>query len=315
MENPGSNTLVFTRRIAEFARKRSVPKALLPILVTTTLSGCSGSLLDPAGPVANGEQLILLDALGIMLVIVVPTVLTTLWFAWWFRASNGAALYRPTWVYSDKLEVVVWSIPALTVLFLGGLAWVGSHKLDPMRPIESQRAPLEVQVVSLDWKWLFIYPQQHIASVNRLVLPVGQPVHLSLTSSSVMNVFFVPRLAGEIYTMNGMVTQLNLRADKLGAYPGLSAQFSGDGFSTMSFNADVTSAADFDQFVEHAHANPSKLDESAYKSLSHPSQAAPVQVFGNVSDGLFESIATRRLPAGDGPAAGTLAYGAVGGEH
>ena len=130
-----------------------------------------------------------------------------------------------------------------------------------------------------------------------------------------MNVFFVPRLAGEIYTMNGMVTQLNLRADKVGVYPGLSAQFSGDGFSTMGFNAVVTSVADFDQFIAQARATPSKLDEGTYKSLSRPSQAAPVRVFGNVSDGLFENIATRRLPAGDGPAPGTLAYGAVGGEH
>jgi cytochrome o ubiquinol oxidase subunit 2 len=172
-----------------------------------------------------------------------------------------------------------------------------------------------VQVVSLDWKWLFIYPEQHIATVNRLVLPVGQPVHFKLTSSSVMNVFFVPRLAGEIYTMNGMVTQLNLRADKVGTYPGLSAQFSGDGFSSMGFEAEVVSVTDFNQFVGSTRASPGKLDENVYRAISKPSQASPMQVFGTVSDGLFEKVATRRLPAGDGPSSATLAYGAVEGEH
>jgi len=143
----------------------------LLLCVTAALGGCTQGILDPQGPIADGERLILLDALGIMLLIAVPTILATLWFAWWFRASNHAALYRPTWAYSDKLEVIVWAIPALVVLFLGGVAWVGSHRLDPARPIESSVRPLEVQVVSLDWRWLFIYPEQHIATVNRLVIP------------------------------------------------------------------------------------------------------------------------------------------------
>jgi cytochrome o ubiquinol oxidase subunit II len=300
---------------AGLGRNKHIPKLLALALTGAVGSGCSESILAPAGPVANGEQLILLDALGIMLVIVVPTILTTLWFAWWFRASNDAALYRPTWVYSDKLEVVVWCIPALTVLFLGGLAWIGSHRLDPARPLDSPVAPLEVQVVSLDWKWLFIYPDQHIASVNRLVLPVGRPIHLRLTSSSVMNVFFVPRLAGEIYTMNGMVTELNLQADKTGVYHGLSAQFSGDGFSGMGFNTEVVSASAFNQFVANTHTLPGNLDEDIYKNLSHPSQAVPVQLFGNVSGGLFESIVSRRLPAGEGPPMAGLTYGPAMGGH
>jgi len=278
-----------------------VPKLAALASIAAVTAGCSESVLSPAGPVASGEQLILLDALGIMLVIVIPTILTTLGFAWWFRASNRAARYRPTWVYSDKLEVVVWCIPALTVLFLGGLAWIGSHKLDPARPLDSGLHPLDIQVVSLDWKWLFIYPDQHVAIVNRLVLPLGRPVHLTLTSASVMNVFFVPRLAGEIYTMNGMATELNLQADKVGVYPGLSAQFSGDGFSGMNFKTEVTNESGFGQFIASAHDAPASLDESAYRALSHQSQAVPVQMFGNVSDGLFESILNRRLPAGDGP--------------
>jgi cytochrome o ubiquinol oxidase subunit 2 len=280
---------------------KSAPKLAALVLITIVGTGCSESVLSPAGPVASGEDLILLDALGIMLLIVVPTILTTLWFTWWFRASNRAARYRPTWAYSGKLEVVVWCIPALTVLFLGGLAWVGSHKLDPARPLDSKLPPLNIQVVSLDWKWLFIYPDQHVATVNKLVLPLGRPVHFTLTSSSVMNVFFVPRLAGEIYTMNGMATEMNLQGDKIGVYPGLSAQFSGDGFSGMNFKTEVISVAEFNQFISRAHDAPTSLDERAYRALSRQSKDVPVHIFGGVSDGLFQSILDRRLPAGDGP--------------
>ena len=303
------------RRFTGLHRSGRVLTILALTLTSSLLAGCSGSVLDPAGPVAGGEQLILMDALGIMLIIVVPTILTTLWFAWWFRASNSAALYRPAWVYSDKLEVVVWCIPALTVLFLSGLAWTGSHKLDPARPLQSPVSPLEVQVVSLDWKWLFIYPEQHVAVVNRLVIPVGRPVHFRLTSSSVMNVFFVPRLAGEIYTMNGMVTQLNLQADKTGKYPGLSAQFSGDGFAGMHFDTEVTSGSGFDQFIEQARTAPARLDDNTYKSLSRPSEGVAVQLFGNTSDGLFQNIASRRLPPGEGPTSNGRPFASAAGEN
>jgi cytochrome o ubiquinol oxidase subunit 2 len=303
------------RWFAGWGRNGSGAKFFALALTSVLVAGCQGSVLDPAGPVADGERLILMDALGIMLVIVAPTILTTLWFAWWFRASNNAALYRPSWVYSDKLEVVVWCIPALTVLFLGGLAWTGSHELDPKRPLQSQVSPLEIQVVSLDWKWLFIYPEQHVAVVNRLVLPVGRPVHFRLTSSSVMNVFFVPRLGGEIYTMNGMVTELNLQADKIGKYPGLSAQFSGDGFADMHFDTEVASDQDFSQFVAQARAAATRLDGNTYESLSHPSEGASVQLFGNVSDGLFANIASRRLPPGDGPSNNGRPFASAAGEN
>jgi len=273
----------------------------LLLCVTAALGGCTQGVLDPQGPIADGERLILLDALGIMLLIAVPTILATLWFAWWFRASNRAALYRPTWAYSDKLEVIVWAIPALVVLFLGGVAWIGSHQLDPARPIESSVRPLEVQVVSLDWRWLFIYPEQHIATVNRLVIPVGTPVHFRLTSSSVMNVFFVPRIGGEIYTMNGMATQLNLLARNVGRFPGLSAQLSGDGFSDMAFNTDVVSEKGFHDFVVSTGASPNQLDGAEYISLSRQSKSAEVKLFGKVASSLFDDIVSRRLPPGSGP--------------
>jgi len=271
------------------------------LCVAAALGGCTEGVLDPQGPIADGERLILLDALGIMLLIVVPTILATLWFAWWFRASNRAALYRPTWAYSDKLEVIVWAIPALVVLFLGGVAWIGSHQLDPTRPIQSSVRPLQVQVVSLDWRWLFIYPEQRIASINRLVIPVGTPVHFRLTSSSVMNVFFVPRIGGEIYAMNGMATQLNLLARSVGRFPGLSAQFSGDGFSDMGFNTDVVNKKKFYDFVVGASASPNQLGEAEYISLSHQSRSTEVKLFSKVASGIFDDIVSQRLPPGSGP--------------
>ena len=168
------------------------------------LTGCSSVVLDPKGPVGTAETMILYNALAIMLVIVVPTILATLVVAWWFRASNTRATYRPEWVFSGRIELVVWSIPLMTILLLSGVIWSGSHALDPAQPLRSTVKPLEVEVVSLDWKWLFIYPAQGVAAVNDLVVPAGTPVHFRLTSASVMSVFFVPQLGSMIYTMNGM---------------------------------------------------------------------------------------------------------------
>ena len=188
-----------------------------PVLLVS-LCNCSGGVLDPQGPIGAANAKILLNALGIMLVIVVPTIILILVFGWWFRASNPRARYRPDFVYSGGIEMVVWGIPILVILFLGGVIWIGSHELDPFKPISSPAKPVEVQVVSLDWKWLFIYPEQGVASVNELVVPAGVPVHFSLTSASVMNMFFVPQLGTMIATMNGMVTQVHLAADNPGEF-------------------------------------------------------------------------------------------------
>ncbi len=178
------------------------------------LAACQADVLDPRGPVGTAEKTILIDSVAIMLAIVVPTIAATLGFAWWFRASNTRARYLPDWAYSGQLELIVWAIPLLTIILLGGVAWVGSHDLDPAKPLESKTPPLTVQVVSLDWKWLFIYPEQHVASVNRLMIPAGVPIHFDLTSASVMNAFFIPQFGSMIYTMNGMTNQLNLSVDQ-----------------------------------------------------------------------------------------------------
>jgi cytochrome o ubiquinol oxidase subunit II len=266
------------------------------------LGGCTG-VLDPQGPVGAGEKLILLDSVAVMLVIVIPVIVATLAFAWWFRASNRRARYLPDWAFSGRIELVVWSIPALVIMFLGGLAWISAHDLDPARPLPGGQ-PLEVQVVSLDWKWLFIYPDQGIATVNELVTPVGRPVHLQLTSGSVMTAFFVPQLGSMIYTMNGMVTQLNLRADRPGSYHGLASQFSGDGFSGMHFETRAVTPAAFDAWVATARSAGPALDGPGYEALSRQSQDVAPFTYRAATPGLFEQITTQKLPPGPGPQGG-----------
>src|SRR5499426_141495 len=204
----------------------AVPALIL--IGAAALGGCSEGVLDPKGPVASAERLIMLNSTGIMLAIVIPTMLATLGVAWWFRSSNSRARYLPDFDYSGRLELLVWSIPIMTVLLVGGVAWIGSFELDPPKKIASAVKPVRVQVASLDWKWLFIYPDEGIASVNHLTVPSGTPISFELTSSGVMNSFFVPQLAGQIYAMAGMVTRLNLQADNPGTYRGMSANFSGD---------------------------------------------------------------------------------------
>ena len=201
---------------------------LCPIVAALPLAACGGGVLDPHGPIAGAERKILFDALAIMLALIIPTLLGGAWCAWWFRASNPKARYRPTFTFSGRIEILVWTVPTLIIIFLGGLIWFGSHELDPYRPIASEKQPIRVQVVSLDWKWLFIYPDQGMADVNELVVPVGTPVQLQLTSASVQNSFWVPQLAGMMATMNGMVTQIHLLADHAGSFEGRSGMFSGD---------------------------------------------------------------------------------------
>jgi cytochrome o ubiquinol oxidase subunit 2 len=247
-------------------------------------------VLDPKGPIAAADREILLNSLGIMLAIVIPVILATLGVAFWFRASNERARYRPNFAYSGRLEMLVWSIPAMTVLLVGGVAWVGAHDLDPGKPISSTVKPINVQVVSLDWKWLFIYPEQGIASVNKLVVPVGTPVSFELTSSSVMNSFFVPQLGSQIYTMAGMATRLHLQADHLGSYAGFSAMFSGDGFPDMRFTVDAVTDDGFAQWVRQTGEAGSVLDKQAYADLVKPSKAVVPFTYRAVAPDLFGGI-------------------------
>src|SRR5882724_3839894 len=237
------------------------------------LGGCTEGVLDPKGPIAVADRQILLNALGIMLAIVIPVALATLGVAFWFRASNVRARYRPDFTYSGRLEMLVWSIPLMTVLLVGTVAWIGAYDLDPPKPIVSSTKPLKIQVVSLDWKWLFIYPQQGVASVNHLTIPAGTPVSFQLTSSGVMNSFSVPQLGGQIYTMAGMVTRLHLQADQTETFRGMSANYSGAGFSDMYFNVDAVPAEGFAQWVAATRTTGPVLDAQTYADLAKPSQA------------------------------------------
>jgi len=254
------------------------------------LSGCGGAQLSPAGPVSAAERQILLDCVVIMLAIVIPVIVATLWIAFRFRASNTRAPYLPTFTHSGRLELIIWSIPALTIFFLGGLAWTSSFLLDPARPLNSSVKPLEVQVVSLDWKWLFIYPEEGIASVNRHVVPVGTPISFELTSSGVMNSFFVPQLGGQIYTMAGMVTRLHLLANDTGTYRGMSANYSGAGFSDMYFSLNAVPAEKFVQWVAETRGAKLVLDEHAYADLVKPTEAVAPFTYGAVTPDLFSTI-------------------------
>jgi cytochrome o ubiquinol oxidase subunit 2 len=286
----------------------SVPRSLVILTLLASLGGCGGTVLAPIGPVGAAERTILLDAVAIMLAIVVPTIVATLAFAWWFRAGNSRARHLPTWQYSGQLELLVWSVPALVVLFLGGIAWISSHELDPAQPLTSAVKPapeaLQIEVVSLDWKWLFIYPGQQVASINRMVVPTGVPLHLRVTSATVMNVFFVPRLGSEIYSMGGMATQLNLQADQPGTYPGLSANFSGDGFSGMSFALEAVDSGQFDTWVATTKNAGHVLDDAEYRGLLHQSANVQPYTYRGVDAGLFNRIVSMQLPPGEGPQTG-----------
>src|SRR6267154_2445742 len=260
------------------------------LLGAATLGGCTGGVLDPKGPIAVAERQILFNSLGIMLAIVIPTILATLGVAWWFRASNTRARYMPEFTYSGRLEILVWSIPAMTVLLVGGVAWVGSHDLDPRKPLASSVKPVSVQVVSLDWKWLFIYPDLGIASVNHLTVPAGTPVSFELTSAGVMNSFFVPQLGSQIYTMSGMATRLHLQADHEGSYPGLSANYSGDGFADMRFTVDAVPPEAFAQWIDGARSAGPMLDAGTYAALAKPSSAVAPLTYRSVAPDLFNGI-------------------------
>jgi cytochrome o ubiquinol oxidase subunit 2 len=279
---------------ASNARHGSGRLGLLSWLVpcaTVLVSSCrQAGVLDPQGPIASAQLLLLINSTAIMLVVVVPVILATLGFAWWYRASNVRASHTPDEAYEGRIEFVTWSIPALIVILLGGVIWIGSHQLDPRAPIPADAKPLQVDVVALDWKWLFIYPDQGIGAVNQLVIPAGTPVRFRLTSATVMNSFFIPQLGSQIYTMGGMTTHLNLLADKPGEYPGFSANFSGDGFAEMRFVAKAVPAGDFNSWVTQVRGGGSALDDAGYAALAKPSKAVPPGTYRSVEPNMFERI-------------------------
>jgi cytochrome o ubiquinol oxidase subunit 2 len=272
------------------------PKAGLIAAGLSMLTAGCGGVLDPVGPIGAQEKQILFNSTAIMLAIIIPVILATFAFAWWFRAGNKKAKYMPDWDYSGRIELVIWSIPLLTVILLGGIAWIGSHDLDPAKPLPSAAKPLNVEVVSLDWKWLFIYPDLGIATVNQLAVPTGTPVNFRLTSATVWNVFFVPRFGTMIYTMPGMATRLNLQANEDGVYDGQSSHFSGDGFSGMRFKVQALPADQFNAWVSSARRSGQVLDGRTYAQLNRQSSYVSPITYNGVAPGLFDSIVKMTAP-------------------
>ncbi len=267
-----------------------IARGCVPWLAALALGGCEMAVLDPKGQVGLDERALILGTTGWMLVVVIPVILMAVAFAWWFRASNARARYAPEWEQSKKLEAVVWGIPTVIVVVMAITAWHSSHALDPYKPLEHPAKPMEIEVVALDWKWLFIYPEQGIATVNELAFPVDVPVAFDVTSDSVMNSFFIPRLGSQIYAMAGMKTEVHLIANHVGDYDGMSANYSGRGFSGMTFKARAMPQADFDAWVAKVKAAPGRLDAETYPGLAAPSEYEPVAYYGGVAPGLFAGL-------------------------
>lgn len=266
------------------------------------LTGCDTVVMKPHGDIAAQQAQLIVTSTLLMLLIIVPVIALTLFFAWRYRQSNTEATYTPDWDHSTRLELIIWGAPLLIIIALGAITWISTHKLDPYRPldrIDDQRPlaadvkPLVVEVVALDWKWLFIYPEQGVATVNELAAPVDRPIQFRITSSNVMNAFYVPELAGMVYAMPGMETKLHAVINKPGEYDGLSANYSGAGFSNMRFRFHGLSDADFDKWVATNRQQGSKLDGATYLQLEKPSEREPVRRYGSVQAGLYGAIVDR----------------------
>ena len=271
-----------------------------PLLATLTrifgvgavmlLGGCNMEILSPKGDIGAQEKTLLFTATGLMLIVVIPVIIMILTFAWKYRASNTKADYQPKWAHSTAIEVVVWTVPCIIVAILAVITWRSTHALDPYKPLVSEHKPVTIEVVSLDWKWLFIYPEYDIATVNEIAFPVDVPVNFRITSASVMNSFFIPQLGSQIYSMAGMETKLHLNAREPGTYAGISANYSGAGFSGMRFKAIATSQEGFDNWVKEAKASATSLTPAVYQELTKRSERNPVVKYASVPPSMFDYI-------------------------
>jgi cytochrome o ubiquinol oxidase subunit 2 len=270
--------------------RRFLPVGLM-LGAVAFLEGCSNvTVLDPKGQIGAEEKSLIVTAAVLMLIVIVPVIIMAITFAWRYRASNTRARYSPDWSHSRVIEISVWIVPIIIVSILGYLGWTKSHSLDPFKPITSKAKPVTIQVVSLDWKWLFIYPDEHVAAVNEVAFPVNTPVDFFVTSDTVMNSLFIPQLGSQIYSMAGMQTQLHLIANRIGTYRGLSANFSGQGFSGMTFTAIASSQAGYSDWLRKARQSARRLDAGSYASLARASENNPVQFFSSVEQNLFAEV-------------------------
>ncbi|WP_337267176.1 ubiquinol oxidase subunit II [Oryzifoliimicrobium ureilyticus] len=272
---------------------------LLSVLPLLALAGCNMVVMSPSGDIAQQQRDLIIVATILMLLIIIPVMILTVFFAWRYRQSNTAATYDPDWHHSTRLEVVIWSAPLAIIIALGAVTWISTHKLDPFRPLErldAQRSipadtkPMTVEVVALDWKWLFFYPDLGIATVNELAAPVDVPIRFKITATSVMNSFFVPALAGQIYAMPGMQTELNAVVNKPGESDGFSANYSGPGFSHMRFKFHGLDQQGFDAWVQKVKTQGTALNRDTYLKLAKPSEKEPVRYFASADKDLYNAI-------------------------
>lgn len=277
--------------------RRLRPLLLLPLMAL--MSGCEAVVLSPAGDIAAQQRDLLVWSVVLMLIIIIPVMALTVFFAWKYRESNKEARYEPDWDHSTHLELVIWAAPLLIIICLGAITWSGTHLLDPYRSLDRINKgqaiaegvePLQVNVVAMDWKWLFIYPEYGIATVNELAAPVDRPIRFHITSTGVMNSFYIPALAGQIYAMPGMETKMNAVINRPGKYVGFSANYSGDGFSDMRFAFHGLDQAGFDQWVAGVRADSKSLDRETYLELEKPSEKVPVLHYASVDEGLFDAV-------------------------
>jgi len=271
---------------------RHIIASILGMGSALLLSGCKIAVLQPRGVIAADEKQLLIDSVCLMLVIVIPVLILTVLICRRYRASNKSAKYSPNFSHSTTLEFFWWTIPIIIIIILGVMTWKSTHSLDPYKPLNAKGRTITIQAVALRWKWLFIYPEQGIATVNTVELPVNTKIDFLITSDAPMNSFQIPQLGGQIYAMNGMQTKLHLLATSTGDYDGRSVSFSGDGFSDMKFVAHVRSAQAFDQWVKLVKAAPkgNRLTMEKYHALVKPSENVPVQYFASVMPNLYRKI-------------------------
>lgn len=262
------------------------------LMLAAVLAGCEQVVLFPKGAVGIAERNLIILSTVIMLLIVVPVIIATLYFANKYRSTNNNE-YEPDWHHSNKIEAFVWIIPCIVVAVLAYVTWIKTHELDPYKPLDYPGKPLQVEVVAMNWKWLFIYPEQGIATVNELVMPVDRPVSFNITSGHIMNSFFIPALGSQVYAMPGMQTKLHLIGNEIGSYAGISANYSGAGFSQMRFTTKVTSEADFEGWVSEVRKSDNNLSRAAYIELDKPSEKNPVTYYSASEPGLFSAIIGR----------------------
>jgi cytochrome o ubiquinol oxidase subunit II len=278
-----------------------VPLTGLIVLIAVLLQGKNIALFNPKGAIAQEQHNLMLITVGIMLIIAIPTLFLLYFFAWKYRESNHTAMRerkaRRTW----RLDMSMWLIPCIFMVVLASIMWSATHRLEPHKPIAADVKPLTIQVVAMRWKWLFIYPEQNIATVNYLKVPVDTPLEFQLTADeSPMSSFWIPNLGGMLYAMTGHVNQLNLIADTPGDYPGGSGEINGPGFSGMKFTASVTSEDDFDAWVAQTKYAPDTLNDTAYRTLLEPSEKHPVTLYAAAKDDLYDTVLKKYTSEGHG---------------